>query len=149
MEKINKSHIFLLPKCQGALRVEDFRSISSSNSIYLIIAKVLANHLHEEMGEIIGPFQSAMIPRRLLMDTAVEAGQIIAAWQRKRTKEFMRKVNFAKAYDSLDWEFLWASMKNRGSLEEWMTWVRRCMTTHASSILVNGAPPGAGAGVRE
>ena len=42
-EKINKSHIFILPKCQGVVREEDFRSISLSNSIYLIIAKVLAN----------------------------------------------------------------------------------------------------------
>ena len=38
MEKINNSYIFLLPKCQGADRVEDFRQISLSYSIYLIIA---------------------------------------------------------------------------------------------------------------
>ena len=43
MTKINKSHLFLLLKRQGAYRVENFHSISLSNSIYLIIAKVLGN----------------------------------------------------------------------------------------------------------
>ena len=45
MERINKSHIFLLPKRQGADRFEDFCPISLSNSIYLIIAKVQANRM--------------------------------------------------------------------------------------------------------
>ena len=35
MERINKLYIFLLPKRQGANRVEDFRPISLSNSIQL------------------------------------------------------------------------------------------------------------------
>ena len=47
MERINKSHLFLLPKQQRADRVEDFLLISLSNSIYLIIAKVVANRLRE------------------------------------------------------------------------------------------------------
>ena len=49
----------------------------------------------------------------------------------------MWKVDFAKAYVSLDWNLLWSSMKKRGFLVEWIKWVRRCITTHAFSILVN------------
>ena len=45
MERINKSHLFLFPKRQRANRVEDFQPISLSNSIYLIIVKVLAKRL--------------------------------------------------------------------------------------------------------
>ena len=43
MVKINRSHLFLLLKCQGSIRVDDFRPISLSSSIYLIIEMVLAN----------------------------------------------------------------------------------------------------------
>ena len=42
MERINKSYLFMLPKRQGAENVNDYRPISLSNSIYLIVAKVLA-----------------------------------------------------------------------------------------------------------
>ena len=91
--------------------MEDFRQILLSNSIYLIIAKVLANRLRGVIGKPVGPFKSAFVLGRLLVDSVTVAGKIIAAWQRKGTREFMWKVDFGKAYDSLDWKFLWASMK--------------------------------------
>ena len=42
MDRLNKAYIILLQKIEGAELIRDFRPISSSNSIYLIIAKVLA-----------------------------------------------------------------------------------------------------------
>ena len=56
MEKINKSYLFILPKRHGAENVNDFRPISLSNSIYLIMAKVLANRLREVIEVLIEPF---------------------------------------------------------------------------------------------
>ena len=56
MDRINRAYITLLPKISGAERVGDFRPISLSNSIYLIIAKVLANRLRELLGTLISPF---------------------------------------------------------------------------------------------
>ena len=102
MMKINRSHLFLLLKHLGANRVEDFRPILFSNSIYLIFAKVLVNRLRGVIGELVGPFQSAFIPGRLLIDSVTVASEIITTWQRKGTRGFMWKVDFAKAYDSLD-----------------------------------------------
>ena len=98
--KINKSRLFLQPKCQGA---ENFRPISLSNLIYHIIAMVLANRLWGVIGD------SGAFPICIhleggghLMDSAVVAGMIIRSWQRKGTRGFMWKVNFTKAYNSLD-----------------------------------------------
>ena len=54
------------------------------------------------IGKLVGPFQSAFILGRQLMDNAMALGEIIAAWQRKGTHAFIWKVDFAKAYDSLD-----------------------------------------------
>ena len=107
MEKINKSYLFMLSKRQGAESINDYRPIALSNSIYLIIAKVLANMLREVIRAIIGPFQYAFIPGRQLPDSVVMAGEIHAAWKAQGTKGFMWKVDFAKAYDSLDWRFFW------------------------------------------
>ena len=60
-ERIKKSHIFLLQKCQGAVEV-DFHPMSLSNSIYLIITKVLANRLREVSDEFFVVFQSVLTP---------------------------------------------------------------------------------------
>ena len=79
MERINKSYLFVLPKRQGAENVNEYRSVSLSNSIYLIVAMVLANGLKEVIEELIGPFQYAFIPGRQLPDSVVMAGEILAA----------------------------------------------------------------------
>ena len=43
MARLNRAYLVLIPKTAGAEHIGDFRPISLSNSIYLIIAKVLAN----------------------------------------------------------------------------------------------------------
>ena len=37
------------------------------------------------------------------MDSMVVVEEIVATWQRHGTKGFMWKLDFAKAYDSLNW----------------------------------------------
>ena len=106
MGRINRAYITLLPKVSRAERVGDFRPISLSNSIYLIIAKVLANRLRGLSGTLISPLQSAFVPGRQMSDSVVIAEEIIADWRRSGTEGFIWKVDFAKAYDSLDWQFL-------------------------------------------
>ena len=120
MEKINKSYLFMLPKRQGAESINDYRPIALSNSIYLIMAKVLANRLKEVIEALIGLFQYALISGRQLPDSVVLAGEILAAWKAQGTKGLMWKVDFAKAYDSLDWRFLWVVLWKRGFPEEWV-----------------------------
>ena len=55
MGRINRAYITLLPKVSGAERVGNFCPISLSSSIYLIIAKVLANRLRWLLGTLINP----------------------------------------------------------------------------------------------
>ena len=61
MEQLNKVYIVFLPKVHGAELIGDFRPIALSNSIYLIIAKVLANCFREVLDRLISPLQSAFI----------------------------------------------------------------------------------------
>ena len=117
MDRINRDFITLLPKTPGAEQVGDFRPISLSNSIYLIIAKVLANQLRGLLGTLISPLQSAFVPGRQMSYSVVVAEEIFASWRRSGTTGFVWKVDFAKAYDSLDWRFLLTVLKCRGFLE--------------------------------
>ena len=97
MDRLNKAYIILLPKVEGAELIEDFRPISLSNSIYLIIAKVLANRLRLVLPSLISPFQSAFLSGRQMSDSIVIAEEIVAAWHRDSTPGFLRKVDFSKA----------------------------------------------------
>ena len=79
MNWINRAYIVLILKLQGAEQIGDFRPISLSNSIYLIIAKVLANRLQGILVSLISPFQSAFMPGRQMSDSIVLVEEIVAA----------------------------------------------------------------------
>ena len=61
MEIVKISHLFLFPKFQGAIIVEDLRPMSLSNFVYLIIAKVIVDQPWEVIGVLVGHFQSSFI----------------------------------------------------------------------------------------
>ena len=122
----------------GVVDIGDFRPISLSNSLYLILTKLMANWLRDSIDALISPFQSAFVLGRQMADNVVLAGETVATWKRRGITGFLWKVNFAKAYDSLDWRFLWIVLRRRGFPEKWIQWVRQCVTTHSFSVLVDG-----------
>ena len=50
------------------------------------------------------------------------------------------KLDFEKAYDSLNWEFLLSMLGNFGFGARWIRWMKTCISTAKVSILVNGSP---------
>jgi len=50
------------------------------------------------------------------------------------------KLDFAKAFDSVDWGSLEAVMLARGFPQLWCQWVANILTTTKLAVLVNGAP---------
>ena len=142
MKRLNKVYLILLPKIEGAEYIGNFRPISLPNSIYLIIANVLANHLHEVLDGLISPFQTTFILRRQMTNNIMLAEEMVAAWPWSSTAGFMWKVDLAKAYDSIDWRFLWNVLSRHDFLGEWVRWVKLRVTTASFSVLVNRRPQG-------
>ena len=105
-------------------------------------AKVLVNRLREVMDSLISPLQSAFIPRRQMIDSIVMSEEIVAAWCSSGTVGFLWKVDFAKTYDPINWRYLWNVQRRRGFSEEWVRWMKLCMTTSSCSILINGRTQG-------
>jgi hypothetical protein len=50
------------------------------------------------------------------------------------------KVDFEKAYDSVDWGFLEYMLQRFGFCDKWIRWIRACVFAGNLSILVNGSP---------
>ena len=50
------------------------------------------------------------------------------------------KADFEKAYDSLSWKYLDHVLKQFGFGSKWRGWIRECLHSARTSILVNGSP---------
>ena len=50
------------------------------------------------------------------------------------------KVDFEKAYDSIEWGYLDEVMRIIGFPTLWRKWIKECIGTTPTSILVNGSP---------
>lgn len=49
-------------------------------------------------------------------------------------------MGFEKAYDSIKWDFLEGKMIRFNFCSKWRLWMKTCISSAASSILVNGNP---------
>jgi hypothetical protein len=62
-------------------------------------------------------------------------------YAKKTKKECMiLKVDFDKAYDSVDWKFLDYMLQRFGFGSKWRAWMRACVCGRNMSVLVNGSP---------
>lgn len=52
----------------------------------------------------------------------------------------MFKVDFEKAYDSVDWGYLDSVMERMSFPSLWRKWIRECVSIATASVLVNGSP---------
>jgi hypothetical protein len=50
------------------------------------------------------------------------------------------KVDFEKAYDTVNWRYLEDMMRNMGFADIWIRWMQACIFNSSMSVLVNGSP---------
>jgi hypothetical protein len=68
LQSINGSHITLIPKKDGAIKVPDYRPISLLNTSVKIITKLLANRLQIELPSLLHKNQYGFIKHRTIQD---------------------------------------------------------------------------------
>jgi hypothetical protein len=101
---------------------------------------VLANRLKKVLGKIISKCQSAFLPQRQILDGVVVLNEIIDLAKRRKDECLLFKVDFERAYDTVNWRFLEHMMVKMGFSECWLKWMRACIFTSSMSVLVNGSP---------
>ncbi|XP_028104944.1 uncharacterized protein LOC114303962 [Camellia sinensis] len=137
---LNSSFITLIPKREEPCELSDFRPISLVNSVYKILAKVLSKRLKRVLPEIISEAQTAFLGGRSILDGVLIANEVVHWWKAAKMRGIILKLDFEKAYDSVNWEFLLSMMRNFGFGEKWLGWIKSCLSSSRVSVLVNGSP---------
>lgn len=138
----NSSFITLIPKKEGASTLNDYMPISLIGCLYKIVAKVLAKRMACVMDSIISDCQSAFVGGRIILDGVVILNEIIEEANRKKMKRAILKVDFAKAYDTIECEFVDKMLERFDFPILWRKWVKGCLSSTTASVLINGVPSG-------
>ena len=137
---INTTWVTLIPKKECAKSISDYRPISMVRSVYKVIAKILSSRLRPLLGNLVGSSQTAYIKGRQILDGALILNETISWLQKSKKAGVILKLDFAKAYDSVSWDFLLEVLRAMGFGRKWRSWIRWCVSTATTSILVNGSP---------
>lgn len=108
LEYLNKTLISLIPKCQSPKTLANYRPISLCNSVYKIITKIIIGRIRPLLNNLVSLLQAAFVPGRRGLDNILIAQELVHSINNKRGKEgYMAvKVDFEKAYDRLEWNFI-------------------------------------------
>ena len=132
----NATILSLVPKFPGACKISDFRPISCLNTVYKVISRLLVKRLKRFLPKLILPSQTAFVKDRLLMENTTLAGELINGY--KGSKKITIKVDIAKAFDTLSWDFLFSCLYGLGLPPLFLSWLRACICTTSFMVGYNG-----------
>jgi hypothetical protein len=108
--------------------------------LYKILAKLLANRLHQVMGTVISGTQSVFVKDRQILDGILVANEVVDEARKLKKELLLFKVDFKKAFDSVDWGYLDDVMGKMAFPTLWRKWMKECVCTATASVQVNGSP---------
>ncbi|MCH86339.1 cysteine-rich receptor-like protein kinase [Trifolium medium] len=136
----NCTFIVLISKFDNPQKVSYFRPIYLVGCMYKVLAKVLANRLKLIIGKVISESQSAFVKGRQILDGILIANELVDDAKKQKKELILFKVDFEKAYDSVEWSYLDAVMDKMGFKCKWRQWIMSYISTATASVLVNGSP---------
>nr|GEU29994.1 transposon TX1 uncharacterized [Tanacetum cinerariifolium] len=135
----NPSFIVLILKISIPLGFSDYRPISLFGCAYKDLSKILANCLAMVIASVTCPNQSTFIVGRQILDGCLVANEIVIMASIEKSKLLLFKVDFKKAFDSVNWTFLQNIIRQMGFGTKWRSWIHSCLSSASISVLVNGS----------
>nr|GFD09454.1 RNA-directed DNA polymerase, eukaryota, reverse transcriptase zinc-binding domain protein [Tanacetum cinerariifolium] len=133
----NSSFIALIQKVPDPKGVNDYGLISLIGSLYKVVTKIRALRLSSVLDYLISEVQSDFFPNRQIFDGPFIINDVLSWYKHKRHQAMVFKVDFAKAYDSVRWDFLDDVLSSFGFGLKWRSWILGSLSSGKASVLVN------------
>ena len=140
ISRLNYVVLTLIPKVKGEDLIIQFRSIALINNFANLPAKGFATRLSPIAHRTLSPFQSAFVEGRFILDGILCLHEIVQDLRVWGSKGVILKLDFEKAFDTMEHEFILKMLKCKGFDDRWCMWIKMLLDSRSSSILLNGIP---------
>eukprot|EP00253_Pinus_taeda_P010693 PITA_10693 len=135
----NATFIALIPTTEIPESFEYFRPISLCNSIYKIIAKVIAVRIKLILSRCISNEQFGFLDGRQIHEAIGVAHETLHSVKLMNRKGVVIKIDLSKAYDRTNWIYLRMLLTHLGFTPDFINWIMGCITSVSFGVLINGA----------
>ena len=131
--------ITLIPKPnKDTTSLENLRPISLLNVDYKILTKAIAKRLEKVLPKIINPDQTGYVKNRYIGENVRLILDIMSNTEEKNLPGAALFIDFRKAFDTIEWNFLTDTLNNFNFGADIQNWVRIFYNNVTSCVLNNG-----------
>ena len=129
----------LLPKKDKDLRyLANWRPVSLLNTDYKILTKLLAIRLQKVIPSLVNPDQVGYIKNRYIGENIRILSDIIQYAEIEDIEAYITQIDFEKAFDSVEWGFLFNTLKILNFGDYFISWIKTLYTDISACAGNNG-----------
>ena len=130
--------IALIFKKGDRLDHNNWRPISLLNDDFKLCACVLDGLLLKVIATVVAPDQTCGVPGRYIGENVAFLRDVVELANEYNLPVVLRSLDQEKAFDRVDWPYLFATLAKMGFGDSFIPWVRLLYTDIRRSVLVNG-----------
>lgn len=123
-------------KNKDPLECGSYRPISLLNSDYKILTKILSLRLEQVIPSIISPDQTGFVKERPLFFNIRRLLNVVHS-PCQSDSECILSMNAEKAFDRVEWAFLFVTMSKFGFGNSFISWIRLLYSCPSAMVLTN------------
>lgn len=127
-----------IPKENDAREMKKFRPISLLNCCFKVFTKVLTNRLALIIGRLVSEHQTAFIIGRYILESVITAHEVIHSVHSSGQKGMVLKIDYEKAYDRVNLDFVYEVLELRGFGVRWINWIKSITQQGSIGVKING-----------
>jgi len=101
------------------------------------VSKLLATRLAPYLNQLVSRAQSAFIRKRSIHDNFLYTQNLIQELHRLKIPALFLKLDIAKAFDSVRWDYLMEVLEHMGFGAKWRGWISTLLSMAPTSVLLN------------
>ena len=130
--------ITLIHKDKDRTNIANYRPISLLNIDYKLLSKVLATRIKGVINKIVHSDQTGFLEDRFIGEGIRKVQDIIQQIERNEEEGYVLQLDFQKAFDSIEWDFMFDTLKQFNFGKNITDMIALCYTKIESCVLNSG-----------